>query len=201
MQMTKAIIKAYQEMIQWNTGRKYDQNGQVMVAAIVEVSGTDPVLVFGDLTRGIWGQFNYDPEYKMYYDDLEDYVMTMYDKGYHGFGPVEYEFKQYFELSAIERTFPNFDNLDLYSDVQLLDPRFEDDSSKNEEQPSLALYGDNFNTMLKVFVGTKKDPFALCVLQVDSGSCGASIETNYPNSLEGMTKGLSHIANIVGGIN
>jgi hypothetical protein len=199
--MTKAIIKAYQEMIQWNTGRKYDQNGQVMVAAIVEVSGTDPVLVFGDLTRGIWGQFNYDPEYKMYYDDLEDYVMTMYDKGYHGFGPVEYEFKQYFELSAIERTFPNFDNLDLYSDVQLLDPRFEDDSSKNEEQPSLALYGDNFNTMLKVFVGTKKDPFALCVLQVDSGSCGASIETNYPNSLEGMTKGLSHIANIVGGIN
>jgi hypothetical protein len=201
MQMTKAIIKAYQEMIQWNTGRKYDQNGQVMVAAIVEVSGTDPVLVFGDLTRGIWGQFNYDPEYKMYYDDLEDYVMTMYDKGYHGFGPVEYEFKQYFELSAIERTFPNFDNLDLYSDVQLLDPRFEDDSSKNEEQPSLALYGDNFNTMLKVFVGTKKDPFALCVLQVDSGSCGASIETNYPNSLEGMTKGLSHIANIVEGIN
>jgi hypothetical protein len=199
--MTKAIIKAYQEMIQWNTGRKYDQNGQVMVAAIVEVSGTDPVLVFGDLTRGIWGQFNYDPEYKMYYDDLEDYVMTMYDKGYHGFGPVEYEFKQYFELSAIERTFPNFDNLDLYSDVQLLDPRFEDDSDKNEEQPSLALYGDNFNTMLKVFVGTKKDPFALCVLQVDSGSCGASIETNYPNSLEGMTKGLSHIANIVGGIN
>jgi hypothetical protein len=199
--MTKAIIKAYQEMIQWNTGRKYDQNGQVMVAAIVEVSGTDPVLVFGDLTRGIWGQFNYDPEYKMYYDDLEDYVMTMYDKGYHGFGPVEYEFKQYFELSAIERTFPNFDNLDLYSDVQLLDPRFEDDSSKNEEQPSLALYGDNFNTMLKVFVGTKKDPFALCVLQVDSGSCGASIETNYPNSLEGMTKGLSHIANIVEGIN
>jgi hypothetical protein len=128
MQMTKAIIKAYQEMIQWNTGRKYDQNGQVMVAAIVEVSGTDPVLVFGDLTRGIWGQFNYDPEYKMYYDDLEDYVMTMYDKGYHGFGPVEYEFKQYFELSAIERTFPDFDNLDLYSDVQLLDPRFEDDS-------------------------------------------------------------------------
>jgi hypothetical protein len=199
--MTKAIIKAYQEMIQWNTGRKYDQNGQVMVAAIVEVSGTDPVLVFGDLTRGIWGQFNYDPEYKMYYDDLEDYVMTMYDKGYHGFGPVEYEFKQYFELSAIERTFPNFDNLDLFSDVQLLDPRFEDDSSKNEEQPSLALYGDNFNTMLKVFVGTKKDPFALCVLQVDSGSCGASIETNYPNSLEGMTKGLSHIANIVEGIN
>jgi hypothetical protein len=199
--MTKAIIKAYQEMIQWNTGRKYDQNGQVMVAAIVEVSGTDPVLVFGDLTRGIWGQFNYDPEYKMYYDDLEDYVMTMYDKGYHGFGPVEYEFKQYFELSAIERTFPDFDNLDLYSDVQLLDPRFEDDSSKNEEQPSLALYGDNFNTMLKVFVGTKKDPFALCVLQVDSGSCGASIETNYPNSLEGMTKGLSHIANIVEGIN
>jgi hypothetical protein len=181
--------------------RKYDQNGQVMVAAIVEVSGTDPVLVFGDLTRVIWGQFNYDPEYKMYYDDLEDYVMTMYDKGYHGFGPVEYEFKQYFELSAIERTFPNFDNLDLYSDVQLLDPRFEDDSSKNEEQPSLALYGDNFNTMLKVFVGTKKDPFALCVLQVDSGSCGASIETNYPNSLEGMTKGLSHIANIVEGIN
>jgi hypothetical protein len=47
--------------------------------------------------------------------------------------------------------FPNFDNLDLFSDVQLLDPRFEDDSSKNEEQPSLALYGDNFNTMLKVF--------------------------------------------------
>jgi hypothetical protein len=97
--------------------------------------------------------------------------------------------------------FPNFDNLDLFSDVQLLDPRFEDDSSKNEEQPSLALYGDNFNTMLKVFVGTKKDPFALCVLQVDSGSCGASIETNYPNSLEGMTKGLSHIANLVEGIN
>jgi hypothetical protein len=55
--------------------------------------------------------------------------------------------------------FPDFDNLDLYSDVQLLDPRFEDDSDKNEEQPSLALYGDNFNTMLKVFVGTKKDPF------------------------------------------
>jgi hypothetical protein len=24
--------------------------------------------------------------------------------------------------------FPDFDNLDLYSDVQLLDPRFEDDS-------------------------------------------------------------------------
>jgi hypothetical protein len=95
--------------------------------------------------------------------------------------------------------FPDFDNLDLFSDVQLLDPRFEDDSDKNEEQPSLALYGDNFNTMLKVFVGTKKDPFALCVLQVDSGSCGASIETNYPNSLEGMTKGLSHIANIVEG--
>jgi hypothetical protein len=66
--------------------------------------------------------------------------------------------------------FPNFDNLDLFSDVQLLDPRFEDDSDKNEEQPSLALYGDNFNTMLKVFVGFKKDPFALCVLQVDSGS-------------------------------
>jgi hypothetical protein len=33
--------------------------------------------------------------------------------------------------------FPNFDNLDLFSDVQLLDPRFEDDSDKNEEQPSL----------------------------------------------------------------
>jgi hypothetical protein len=26
--------------------------------------------------------------------------------------------------------FPNFDNLDLFSDVQLLDPRFEDDSKK-----------------------------------------------------------------------
>jgi hypothetical protein len=89
--------------------------------------------------------------------------------------------------------FPNFDNLDLFSDVQLLDPRFEDDSDKNEEQPSLALYGDNFNTMLKVFVGFKKDPFALCIMQVDgtSGSCGATIETNYPNSLEGMTKGLN----------
>jgi hypothetical protein len=33
--------------------------------------------------------------------------------------------------------FPDFDNLDLYSDVQLLDPRFEDDSDKNDEQPSL----------------------------------------------------------------
>jgi hypothetical protein len=54
--------------------------------------------------------------------------------------------------------FPNFDNLDLFSDVQLLDPRFEDDSDKNEEQPSLALYGDNFNTMLKVFVGLRKTP-------------------------------------------
>jgi hypothetical protein len=98
--------------------------------------------------------------------------------------------------------FPNFDNLDLFSDVQLLDPRFEDDSDKNEEQPSLALYGDKFNTMLKVFVGFKKDPFALCIMQVD-GTSGPrrTIETNYPNSLEGMTKGLSHIANIVGGIN
>jgi hypothetical protein len=28
-----------------------------------------------------------------------------------------------------------------------------------------------------------------------------AIETNYPNSLEGMTKGLSHITSIVGGIN
>ena len=97
--------------------------------------------------------------------------------------------------------FPDFDNLDLYSDVQLLDPRFEDDSDKNEEQPSLALYGDNFNTMLKVFVGTKKDPFALCIMQIDSGSYGATVVDNYPNSLEGMTKGLSHIANIVEGIN
>ena len=97
--------------------------------------------------------------------------------------------------------FPNFDNLDLFSDVQLLDPRFEDDSSKNEEQPSLALYGDNFNTMLKVFVGFKKDPFALCIMQVDCSWYGKAIETNYPNSVEGMTKGLSHIANIVGGIN
>ena len=97
--------------------------------------------------------------------------------------------------------FPNFDNLDLFSDVQLLDPRFEDDSSKNEEQPSLALYGDNFDTMLKVFVGTKKDPFALCIMQIDSGSYGATVVDNYPNSLEGMTKGLSHIANIVEGIN
>jgi hypothetical protein len=198
MQMTKAIIKAYQEMIQWNTGRKYDQNGQVMVAAIVEVSGTDPVLVFGDLTRGIWGQFNYDPEYKMYYDDLEDYVMTMYDKGYHGFGPVEYEFKQYFELSAIERTFPDFDNLDLYSDVQLLDPRFEDDSDKNDEQPSLVMYGgpNGSGDMLKVFVGNKTDPFALCILLVDVSWYGKAIETNYPNSVEGMTKGLSHITSI-----
>jgi hypothetical protein len=39
--------------------------------------------------------------------------------------------------------FPDFDNLDLFSDVQLLDPRFEDDSDKNDEQPSLVLYGDN----------------------------------------------------------
>jgi hypothetical protein len=37
--------------------------------------------------------------------------------------------------------FPDFDNLDLYSDVQLLDPRFEDDSDKNDEQPSLVMYG------------------------------------------------------------
>jgi hypothetical protein len=57
--------------------------------------------------------------------------------------------------------FPNFDNLDLFSDVQLLDPRFEDDSDKNEEQPSLALYGDNFNTMLKVFVGHEERSICL----------------------------------------
>jgi hypothetical protein len=97
--------------------------------------------------------------------------------------------------------FPNFDNLDLYSDVQLLDPRFEDDSDKNDEQPSLAMYGDNGNTMLKVFVGNKKDPFALCIMQVDGSWYGKTIETNYPNSVEGMTKGLSHITNIVEGSN
>ena len=97
--------------------------------------------------------------------------------------------------------FPNFDNLDLFSDVEILDPRFRDDSDKNEEQPSLVLYGDKFDTMLKVFVGFKKDPFALCIMQVDGGSYGATIETNYPNSLEGMTKGLSHIANLIEGIN
>jgi hypothetical protein len=55
--------------------------------------------------------------------------------------------------------------------------------------------------MLKVFVGNKTDPFALCILLVDVSWYGKAIETNYPNSLEGMTKGLSHIANIVGGIN
>ena len=97
--------------------------------------------------------------------------------------------------------FPNFDNLDLFSDVEILDPRFEDDSDKNDEQPSLALYGDNFNTMLKVFVGFKKDPFALCIMLVDVSWYGKAIETNYPNSVEGITKGLSHIANIVEGIN
>jgi hypothetical protein len=58
----------------------------------------------------------------------------------------------------------------------------------------LALYGDNFNTMLKVFVGFKKDPFALCIMQVD-GTSGPrrTIETNYPNSLEGV-QGLFDIA-------
>jgi hypothetical protein len=99
--------------------------------------------------------------------------------------------------------FPDFDNLDLYSDVQLLDPRFEDDSDKNDEQPSLVMYGgpNGSGDMLKVFVGNKTDPFALCILLVDVSWYGKAIETNYPNSLEGMTKGLSHIANIVGGVN
>jgi hypothetical protein len=62
--------------------------------------------------------------------------------------------------------FPDFDNLDLYSDVQLLDPRFEDDSDKNDEQPSLGLCmaahmvsGD----MLKVFVGYEERP--LCFVR------------------------------------
>jgi hypothetical protein len=30
---------------------------------------------------------------------------------------------------------------------------------------------------------------------------GKAIETNYPNSVEGMTKGLSHITSILEGIN
>jgi hypothetical protein len=64
------------------------------------------------------------------------------------------------------------------------------------------LYGGQHGSgdMLKVFVGNKKDPFALCIMQVDVSWYGKAIETNYPNSVEGMTKGLSHITSILEGV-
>jgi hypothetical protein len=73
--------------------------------------------------------------------------------------------------------FPDFDNLDLYSDVQLLDPRFEDDSDKNDEQPSLVLYGGQHSARYVEGVCRKRKkihlPCASCRLTYH-GSCGKS---------------------------